>query len=230
MNYFCKVILLGQLIPTSINVKVIQASHPPSGSKGILVNVNSKSKVKNPSKITFGLYERNGRPAEKFEIPQTVVENDSKAKLPLQISATQDSLEKRYISHVKASLLTTIIFALIYRHWRVDPSSFFFPKEDRNKRSIFVIVFAVILYLIEAFTCSTRRYLSNALTPLQVKESLDRMKSTHPTLIWNIENYHYRTKYYHNGHGRRNFRNRHTTSTRDKVVTSRIKQEYQFER
>lgn len=112
-------------------------------------------------------------------------------------------LTKRSIPHFKASVLTLAIFSIpLWRHWS----------------GLDLVVFTVALYLLEVLTCSTRRYLSNGLTPAGFRQMINALISTKPEIVWDLECYHYR-----NEHLGRN-------SSRDKVVTYRARREFDIER
>ena len=93
-----------------------------------------------------------------------------------------------------------------------------------ERRGYWITVIAVsLLYLIEAITSSTRRYLSNMLTPFEIIKMLHDLRDSIPTLCWNVECYHYRyTHAHHSGKGKR------THESRTKVVTHRASQNFFF--
>jgi hypothetical protein len=49
-----------------------------------------------------------------------------------------------------------------------------------------------VIYMIEAFLCSTRRYLSNTLSPVEVLETVQHLMEAPPFVRWKLECYHYR--------------------------------------
>ena len=54
------------------------------------------------------------------------------------------------------------------------------------------LITTIILYLIEAFTCSTRRYLSHALNaPTEVEAYLERIRIAKPVVKWKVRCFHY---------------------------------------
>ena len=57
---------------------------------------------------------------------------------------------------------------------------------------------SIICYLLEAITCSTRRYLSNMLSPQELINKVNDMCFNSPPIItWKIECYHYNHKGHH---------------------------------
>lgn len=55
-----------------------------------------------------------------------------------------------------------------------------------------VFVSALVLYLIESWTCSTRQYLSNAVE--NVEEYLESLRQASPTVQWKIRSFHYQNR------------------------------------
>jgi hypothetical protein len=54
------------------------------------------------------------------------------------------------------------------------------------------LITTIILYLLEAFTCSTRRYLSHALNaPTEVEAYLERIRIAKPVVKWKVRCFHY---------------------------------------
>lgn len=54
------------------------------------------------------------------------------------------------------------------------------------------LITTILLYLIEAFSCSTRRYLSHALNaPTEVEEYLERIRLAKPVVKWKVRCFHY---------------------------------------
>lgn len=94
----------------------------------------------------------------------------------------------------------------------------------RERRGYWMtLIVASLMYLVEAITSSTRRYLSNMLTPFEVIKMLHDLRDSTPTLYWNVECYHYRyTHAHHSGKGKR------IHEGRTKVVTHRASQNYFF--
>ncbi len=54
------------------------------------------------------------------------------------------------------------------------------------------LISTILLYLIEAYSCSTRRYLSHALNaPTEVEAYLERMRVAKPVVKWKVRCFHY---------------------------------------
>ena len=55
-----------------------------------------------------------------------------------------------------------------------------------------VIATTIILYLIESYSCSTRRYLSHSMNaPTEVEAYLERIRNIEPSVIWRVRCFHY---------------------------------------
>ena len=123
---------------------------------------------------------------------------------------------ERRVKHVKASLLTVGLFAILIRNlfWVASPR--------RNDWAGFVFLW--ILYLVEASTCSTRRYLSNIRTPSQVKDMIREFQEVAPRVRWNLECYHYEDDYRRSTVSRRGL-----DSSSSKRVTHRASEVYEFQ-
>jgi hypothetical protein len=87
---------------------------------------------------------------------------------------------KTCLSHVMASCLTLSLFGTL-AYDRI------FKKIDRIW--LFLLGF---LYLFEAAFCSTRRYLSNMLSPAEVLGKVYDLTICPPQVRWKLECYHYR--------------------------------------
>jgi hypothetical protein len=61
------------------------------------------------------------------------------------------------------------------------------PNLDR-----WFIVAIVILYLAEAYTCSTRRYLANAInSPSELEAFIEKLREEPPEVLWTVRSFHY---------------------------------------
>ena len=109
------------------------------------------------------------------------------------------------LSHIKATILTIVmISSILAKSW-----------------SLFAI--SAILYLLEASTCSTRRYLSNrGESPSTILDYIHQLRCTEPKVKWTIQCYHYRTHSTTDRNGKR-------TTHRTKVVTYRASEDYHFQ-
>lgn len=109
------------------------------------------------------------------------------------------SFKNRTVPHFKATLLTMLLgFGLILRD-RIHPV---------------LLIVTAILYLVEISTCSTRRYLTNSLSPNQLWTYLEKLSQEGPSLRWRLECYHYREN-----HSRK-------YGEREKIVTYRDSREF----
>ena len=65
-----------------------------------------------------------------------------------------------------------------------------------NFDGAFVIVL-VLLYLVEAYTCSTRRYLANAIlsSTSEVEEFIEKLREEPPVVRWKVRCFHYEKPY-----------------------------------
>jgi len=58
-----------------------------------------------------------------------------------------------------------------------------------------IVVLVIILYLIEAYTCSTRIYLQNTLSsPDEVTEYMEQLRQQKPLVNWNVVCFHYENR------------------------------------
>ena len=122
----------------------------------------------------------------------------------LELSGDKIASKKKPFPHVKASLLTVALFAIL--RW--------------NKSRFFGVFF---FYILETSFCSTRRYLSNSITPSEFIDYLNTLKKTPMEIIWGVECYHYRTSLV--GRHRKGLK-----ATKQKVTTYRASQKFIFER
>lgn len=118
------------------------------------------------------------------------------------------------IKHVRATLLTGIfLLALIGSIVARIRRSLFSESETAVSRAwpmtalLFVadwtvlnvpqvhtnlLIASITLYLLEAYTCSTRRYLANALSsPVEVEDYIERLRQEPPVVSWKVRCFHY---------------------------------------
>jgi hypothetical protein len=129
---------------------------------------------------------------------------------------------ERNISHIKASLLSLGIFAVLVRN-------LFFVGATATSRNDWVgFVVLLVLYLVEAATCSTRRYLSNIIAPSQVQEYIYQLQQVAPIIRFHLECYHYEDDdgFSYNSSSHR----RHENRSSSKRVTHRATDVYEFKR
>jgi hypothetical protein len=64
------------------------------------------------------------------------------------------------------------------------------PKINKH-----VISLVIILYLLEAYSCSTKIYLENTLTsPGEVTEYMENLRQQKPSVVWNVRCFHYENR------------------------------------
>lgn len=130
--------------------------------------------------------------------------------------------KQRRISHIKASLLSIGLFATIVRNL------VFVENLSRNDWVGFC--FLLILYLVEAASCSTRRYLSNIMTPSQVKDYLAQLQEVPPRVRFHLECYHYEDEDGFRASYHSSYRRRHEASHNSRRVTHRASDVFVFEK
>lgn len=55
-----------------------------------------------------------------------------------------------------------------------------------------LLIAAIALYMLEAYTCSTRRYLANAIsTPVEVEDYVERLRQEPAVVTWKVRCFHY---------------------------------------
>lgn len=128
--------------------------------------------------------------------------------------------KERKVSHIKAYLLSFGLFASLARN------IFFLEATARNDWVGFVVLLA--LYLVEASNCSTRRYLSNIKTPLEVQEYILRLKEVTPIIRFHLECYHYEDDDGFAFHS--SPRRKHENSSSSRRVTHRASELYDFKK
>ena len=84
-----------------------------------------------------------------------------------------------------ASFLTPIVqFVLLLLH-----SLLYLRLPEYSTK---VITTTIILYLLEAYNCSTRRYLSNGMNaPSEVESYLEKIRTVEPMVTWKVRCFHY---------------------------------------
>jgi hypothetical protein len=123
--------------------------------------------------------------------------------------------KKKAVSHIKASILTVSLFGLLLRNLVIS-------KEHQHGGSSWgPVLFVGLLYLLEAFFCSTRRYLSNVMEPRDVIEYVESLQRTAPKVRWDVECFHYRDEGFSS-------RRRHDSAP-TKVVTHKAHQDFWFQ-
>lgn len=66
------------------------------------------------------------------------------------------------------------------------------PHLDRN-----FVLGVFLLYLLEAYNCSTRRYLKNSISsPKEVEEYIEKLRNKAPVVTWKVRCFHYERPYW----------------------------------
>ena len=118
------------------------------------------------------------------------------------------------VHHLKASLLSGILLLAVVgflAQWlkdKIDQSTLFQrrPRPFYLNASLFLIQWTilrapkfepwflasiVILYLLEAFFCSTKRFLANAIEGDELEKYLEQLRDTPPVIEWKVRSFHY---------------------------------------
>jgi hypothetical protein len=124
------------------------------------------------------------------------------------------------IRHLKATTLSLLLlislFSILARHWRrrIEFWAAVGFKQQTWPLAMFYIVATwivyripnfenwfittlVALYLTEAYTCNTRRYLANAISsPDGVEEYIEYLRQQEPTVTWKVRCFHYKRRWF----------------------------------
>ena len=102
------------------------------------------------------------------------------------------------------------------------------------------VAFIYVLYLLESYTCSTRRYLENITSQQDVEDKMETLRNAKPSVTWNVRCYHYETPSWtwtksegENGDNGENGAGANVSSRRQvtkKVITHRASKQFEFER
>ncbi|CAB9506197.1 reductase [Seminavis robusta] len=201
-----------------------------SNSGGIIVPASTTGTVSSTGGTstpqTFGFQEDAKTGEAKFiemDHPSTATTTKDDQQNPLGPSTRQSSSSGNY--HIKATILTVLMAAL----WSpmFYPTAIIIPPEHVPLLYTFrgIVTF---LYLLECALSSTRRYLSNSLSPQDLQQYLKDLKEASPTIVWLMECYHYRhvRRYRSSSRGRR----RSSSTHHEKVVTHRARKEFAIDR
>lgn len=141
------------------------------------------------------------------------------------------------MKHVKSAVLTVLLYS--------SALSAFLGSilKDKTSRNVIMVVLSILykiipsfspgfvlamllLYLLEAWNSSTRRYLDNIATPREVEEHIEKLRLTPPSVTWTVRCYHYE----HRLRGLNDKESSNTMGSSKKVVTHTASKEYQFGR
>jgi len=121
----------------------------------------------------------------KYFTPTSNQSNSHKLLFSLPFISTDDISTLHPILRSIISFITPIIqfFLLIFHSLLYLRLPQYSPK---------VLATTIILYLLEAWNCSTRRYLSNGMNaPTEVEAYLEKMRSVEPSVKWKVRCFHY---------------------------------------
>jgi hypothetical protein len=95
-------------------------------------------------------------------------------------SFLREKLEQSVASKTLPRILSIGIFLVNWTILNV-------PKVDW-----WIVIATIILYLIEAYTCSTRRYLANAInSPSELEAFIEKLREEPPEVQWTVRSFHY---------------------------------------
>jgi len=121
----------------------------------------------------------------KYFTPTSNQSNSHKLLFSLPFISTDDISTLHPILRSIVSFITPIVqfFLLIFHSLLYLRLPQYSPK---------VLATTIILYLLEAWNCSTRRYLSNGMNaPTEVEAYLEKMRSVEPSVKWKVRCFHY---------------------------------------
>eukprot|EP00521_Asterionellopsis_glacialis_P018476 CAMPEP_0195295470 /NCGR_PEP_ID=MMETSP0707-20130614/17475_1 /TAXON_ID=33640 /ORGANISM="Asterionellopsis glacialis, Strain CCMP134" /LENGTH=350 /DNA_ID=CAMNT_0040356711 /DNA_START=124 /DNA_END=1172 /DNA_ORIENTATION=- len=159
-----------------------------------------------------------------------------------QIMLSRRNYKKNYVPHIRATILTFCVFGMLLRNLLlmlqqittattsavavatasaavsvvVDGSNLS-TGSGPSKQDWILFLGVLALYLLEAVTCSTRRYLSNLYSPDEVRKCILNLIKEPPSVVWDAESFHYRSD--SSRRGGHHFHHDH--NDRDKEVTHR---------
>lgn len=121
----------------------------------------------------------------KYFTPTSNQSNSHKLLYSLPFISTDDISTLHPILRSIVSFITPIIqFLLLLFH-----SLLYLRLPQYSPK---VLATTIILYLLEAWNCSTRRYLSNGMNaPTEVETYLEKMRSVEPSVKWKVRCFHY---------------------------------------
>jgi hypothetical protein len=105
--------------------------------------------------------------------------------LLLAIVASIVAKIRRHVQEsVNAETCSWPVSALLFvAHWTI----LWVPKMNGT-----ILLTVICLYLMESYTCSTRRYLANAISsPTEVEEYIERLRQEPPVVTWKVRCFHY---------------------------------------
>ena len=174
------------------------AADSTSHSKSVPINPHSPL---NPLNRQFGLLGPNDGPVRIVEFQKDLY--------PTVVSGQHSHNGQRAtVTHIKATVLTILVVGTLFNALIFEPS--------RNAWTLFSVVLG--FYYLEAYFCSTRRYISNMSEPSKVMKQVDTVRAQAPSAWGDLECYHYRRLYHSSKR----------TLENEKIVTHRARQLFRF--
>ena len=135
--------------------------------------------------------------------------------------------ERKTLNHVVSSCLTLAIWGLLAHQLFMPPSSMSSPSLLLGVSYRTWLCLFVLSYIVEASSCSTRRYLSNMLSPVELLDAVRDMCQSPPIVRWKLECYHYNHKghHYYTKGGQK-----YVGDESNRVVTHRASRSFQYNR
>ena len=76
-------------------------------------------------------------------------------------------------------------------HFIISNTLFRMPRLENR----WLVIFTIALYLLESYNCATRRFLANSIvSPTEVEEYIERLRSEEPVVKWLVRSFHYRKR------------------------------------
>ena len=200
-NTFFTIVTKGQLIYALFALLHTNAAKPNTFVSSAPIPIDTHSSVR-PINIQYGLLANSDGGIRMVEFPQGQQQ---------AVVFGLKSYGRQPVSHVKSSVLTFTVVGLLLRN--------LFSGLSRSSWVLFAV--ALALYLLEAFFCSTQRYLSNLSDASALVERVDILKVQPPSVHWDLECYHYQQRYQHSKQNR--------SHESHKVVTYRARQYFCFQ-
>jgi hypothetical protein len=184
-----------------------QNDHLKKKTNAVLENTIVKRPTQ-PTQSVFGFLDGFGT-SKVIVIHRSSIKDDISSS-----SILSDIRPKPRMKHKVATALTFSLMASLVS----------FPLWNNHMRSYYwtTVIIVYILYLLESMFSSTRKYLSNALTPSELSQTIQTLCQLPLELKWNVENYHY------DRYSDMRRQRQQTNDSRTKVVTHQASQQYQF--
>jgi hypothetical protein len=155
---------------------------------------------------SFGFLDDNG--SDQGRLVETTASGSYDSENLHQVSWKDSKQRSTRNYHRKACLMTALVAFL----WSPLAKHILPTDSGTVCTLVWIRVIAHLFYLLECGLCSTRKYLSNSLSPSEWTDYMAQLKEAEPEILWVVRCYHYR-------HVRRRSSNGRTTTHRQKVVT-----------